>query len=196
MKYLRRFATYTAKAAVALSLIAGLAAYVFYMAFNLSNAYIIVSEGLKERVDYVLRLSGSEALEKYFTYDFILNDQTLKERRSGNDEFSYFDVNSYDYDLDIDSLRWHPLQKISYRLGSGESVTARGNITCTVTEKVKNISASRKREYSVGANGDTAQSATTPKWSGGRYEVTLVKIDGEWYIAKMVPDKEYRDPDF
>ena len=41
MKYLRRLAAFAAKKLVIITLIACLAVYAFYLAFNYSNAYII-----------------------------------------------------------------------------------------------------------------------------------------------------------
>ncbi len=191
MKYLRRAAVFLAKKAVLYTLVLSLVVYAFFMAFNLSNVYILVSEGLKTRVSVTLTRTGSSALNHYFSESFIDTDPVLSASKNGTDTYRYFDVSSFEYDVDLSSLRWRPLKTVSVENAvTHEKMTYHGIVTCTATENVTNIAGSLKREYAASAE---AIGPISP-WYSGRYTVTLVRIDGDWRIVSMVQDKNYQDP--
>ncbi len=191
MKYLRRAASFLAKKAVLYTLIGSLLVYAFYMAFNLSNAYIIVSEGLKTRVNVTLTRTGSAALYHYFTESFVETDPVLSASKQGTDTYRFFDVSSFEYDADISSMRWRPLKTVSVENPvTHEKTTYRGVVTCTVTENVTNISGSLKREFA----SEAESIGKISPWYSGRYTVTLVRDQGDWLIVSMVQDQNFRDP--
>ncbi|MBQ3669069.1 MAG: hypothetical protein II920_07575 [Clostridia bacterium] len=189
MKYLRRAAVYLAKHAVIFTIVISLIIYTFYMAYNLSNAYIIVSEGMEKRASVVLTKTGSDELDNYFTESFKSGDPTLAASKSGTDAFSKFDISSFDYDARISSLRWRPLKTVNVEDSKGQKTSYRGVITLTVTENVTNISGSVKREYTSDEAGEL------PHWNSGRYNVTLVKVNGDWLIVALEQDRSYQDPE-
>ncbi|MBQ3763185.1 MAG: hypothetical protein II875_14445 [Clostridia bacterium] len=190
MKYLRRAAVFIATRLVLITLILSLLVYAFYMAFNLSNAYIVVSEGLEKRVSVTLTRTDSAALNHYFTKSFIDTDPVLSASKHGTDTYRYFDINSFDYDVKISSLWWRPLKTVSVENpNTGERTTYRGVVTCTVTETVSNITGSLKREYASSGVGGLSH------WGSGRYNLTLVSVDGDWLIVAMEQDSSYQDPD-
>ncbi len=191
MKYLRRAALFLAKKAVLYTVILSLLIYAFFLAFTLSDAYIVVSEGLETRVSVTLTRTGSAALKHYFTESFINSDQVLSASRYGTDRYRYFDINSFEYDVDISSMRWRPLKNVSVEDPvTHEKATYRGIVTCVATEKVDNISGTLKREYA----SDAENIGPIDHWKSGRYTLTLVRIDGDWMIVSMVQDLSYQDP--
>ena len=191
MKYLRRAAVFLAKKAVLYTLVLSLLIYAFFMAYHLSNAYITVSEGLESRVSVTLTRTGSAALNHYFTDSFISTDPVLSASKNGTDTYRYFDISSFEYDVDISSLRWRPLKSVSVENpATHEKTTYRGIVTCTATENVSNISGSLKREYA----SDAEAIGSISPWYSGRYTVTLVRVDGDWLIVSMVQDKNFQDP--
>ena len=191
MKYLRRAAAFLAKKAVLYTLILSLLTYTFYMAFNLSNAYIVVSEGLEERVRVTLTRTGSTALKNYFSDEFVNVDIRLSKSRNGTDEYRFFDISSFEYDVKVSNLRWHPLRTHNVIDADGKIVqTYHGVITCTITETVSNISGSLKREYATDENKHEIE-----HWNSGRYDVTLGKVNGSWRVVSMVQDLNFRDPE-
>ena len=191
MKYLRRAALFLAKKAVLYTVLLSLLLYAFFLAFNLSNAYIVVSEGLRTRVSVTLTRTGSAALNHYFTDSFVNSDQVLSASRYGTDKYRYFDISSFEYDVDISSMRWRPLKNVSVEDPvTHEKTTYRGIVTCVATENVNNISGSLKREYA----SEAESIGPIDHWNSGRYTVTLVRVDGDWLIVSMVQDKNFQDP--
>lgn len=191
MKYLRRAAVFLAKKAVLYTLILSLLIYAFFMAYHLSNAYITVSEGLQARVSVTLTRTGSSALSHYFTGSFIDNDPVLSASKNGTDTYRYFDVSGFEYDVEISSLRWRPLKNVSVEdTVTHEKTTYHGVVTCTAKESVSNISGSLKREYASAAE----EIGSISHWDSGRYNVTLVRVDGDWLIVSMIQDKNFQDP--
>ena len=190
MKYLRRAAVYIAKHAVIFTLVLCLLVYSFYMAYNLSTSYIIVQEGLEKRASVVLTRTGSAELNNFFTDSFISSDPLLRASNSGTDIYRYYDISSFDYDVSISNMRWRPLKTVNVVNGvTGAKTTYKGIVTLTATENVDNINGSLKREY---ASEEIDESKL--HWNSGRYNVTLVKVNGDWLIVALEQDMSYQDP--
>lgn len=172
MKYLRRLAAFAAKKLLIFTLIVCLAVYVFYLAFNYSDSYIIVSEGLEKRVDVCLTREDPEVLSRYFTSDFLDSDPALKYAFSEASSYWFYNISSFDYKLKLERLRWSPL---------------RGTVSCVVTEYVSDINGSIKSEYA-----STDHPSIEP-WKSGRYTVTLIRDSKGWKIAGLKQDQLYKD---
>ena len=172
MKYLRRLAAFAAKKLIIFTLIACLAFYAFYLAFNYSNAYIIVSEGLQKRVDVCLTREDPTVLNRYFTPEFLDSDPVLAAAFSEASSYWFYNISSFDYDLKLQNLRWSPF---------------RGTVSCVVTEYVSDINGSVKSEYA-----STDHPSIEP-WKSGRYTVTLIRDSKGWKIAGLKQDQLYKD---
>lgn len=171
MKYVRRFAAFFAKKLVLFVLVAALLIYVFYMAYGMGDAYIIVNEGMEKRVRVCLTREDYTALNGYFTVEFLQKDPVLAVAVSEDSPYYAYSITDFKYQLDLSSIRWHPMDK---------------TIDCTVTEHVSDITGTSK----------TARADEIPAWKQGRYFVKLKKQkDGKWKITSIKQDMTYKDVD-
>ena len=173
MKYLRRFAAFFAKRLVILTLCVSLIVYAFYLAYNLGNAYILVTEGLEKRVDVCLTRDDYASLNNYFSASFLSADPVLAAAWSESSPYFFYDITSFEYEISLQRLRWHPRS---------------GTVTCIATERVTDISGKVRAEYASKAAPDIVP------WKSTRYTVTLHKqSDGVWKITGLEQDTAYKD---
>ena len=164
MLYFRRFVWFIAKNLVILCVILGMLACGFFMTMNLSNIYVVLEDGMEKRVDVMLTRQQAEELNKYFSADFLLADPALAGALNGQSAYVDYNITDYDYELTIEKAWAWPWDSYA---------------NCTVVERVPSISgnviASRRSEVS----------SRIPKWVGGRYDITLAKLNGQWKIVGM-----------
>ena len=164
MLYFRRFVWFIAKKLIILCVLLGMLVCGFFMAMNGANIYVVLNEGMEKRVDVILTRQQAEELNKYFHADFLLADPALEGALGGTSAYVDYNITGFEYDLKIEKLWAWPWDNYA---------------NCTVVERVPSITgsviSSRKNEVS----------ATIPSWEGGRYNITLVNINGTWKIIGM-----------
>ena len=164
MLYFRRLVWFIAKKLVLICIILGVLACGFYMAMNISNIYVVISDGMEKRVDVILTRQQAEELNKYFAAEFLLADPALEGSLDGTSAYADYNITGFEYDLKIEKLWAWPWDNYA---------------NCTVVERVPSISGnvilSRRNEVS----------SRIPKWQGGRYELTLAKTAGQWKVVGM-----------
>lgn len=164
MLYLRRLIWFIARTLIIVCVLAGMLVCAFYMAMNMSNIYVVLSDGMEKRVDVILTRQQAEELNKYFHADFLLADPALDGALNGDSAYVDYNITGFDYDLTIERMWAWPWDDYA---------------NCTVVERVPVITgtviASRRSEVS----------SRIPKWVGGRYEITLAKQSGQWKIVGM-----------
>ena len=164
MLYFRRFVWFVAKRLLALCIVVSMLACGFYMAMNMSNIYVVLKDGLQKRVDVILTRQQAEELNKYFNADFLLADPALAGALNGDSAYVDYNITGFDYDLKIEKLWAWPWDSYA---------------NCTVVERVPAITGS------VIASRRSEVSSRVPKWVGGRYDITLAKLAGQWKIVGM-----------
>lgn len=164
MLHLRRLVWYIASRLIILCIILGVMVCAFYMCLNTANIYVILSDGLKQRANVILTQEDAESLNFYFHADFLSTDPALEGAFDGTSVYDDYIISDFDYELKIEKLWAWPWDSYA---------------TCTVVERVPSITgeviSSRKSEASP----------TVPSWQGGRYDITLVKVNGSWKIIGM-----------
>lgn len=164
MKYIRRFMWYFASRVLLLTVVASILVCGFYMCMNIANIYIVLTDGLEQRVKVILTVSGAEDLNDYFHADFLNNDSALQGAFGGQSVFGAYNITDFDYVLNVESLWAWPWDE---------------NATCTVIERVPSITGtvlgSRKNEVDP----------TVPRWQGGKYQIYLTRSGGKWKITGM-----------
>lgn len=174
MKYVRRLMWFIASRVLLVTIVASILVCGFYMCMNSANIYIVLNDGLKERVNVILTAQGAESLNDYFHADFLNSDGALQGAFSGQSAFGAYSITDFEYVLTIDSLWAWPWDSTA---------------ACTVTERVPSITgsvlSSRKGEV------DDA----LPKWQGGKYDITLVRSNGKWKITGMKQTGIIVEPD-
>ena len=164
MKYVRRLMWFIASRVLIFTIVASLLVCGFYMCMNSANIYIVLTDGLKERVNVILKAEGAEDLNDYFHADFLNSDSALQGAFGGQSAFGAYSITDFDYVLTIEKLWAWPWDD---------------QASCTVTERVPsitgNVLSSRKGEVD----------SEVPKWQGGKYDITLVRSGGKWKITGM-----------
>ena len=163
MLHFRRLVWFIASRLIVLCILCGILVCGFYMCLNTANIYVILTDGLEKRVDAILTRQDAEKLGMYFHADFLSNDDALEGAFDGTSVYTAYNITGYDYDLKIEKLWAWPWDQYA---------------TCTVVERVSNIKGTVKSD----AQG---ASATIPSWQGGRYDITVVRQDGQWKINGM-----------
>ena len=173
MKYLRRLLQFTATRLIIFTVCASLVVCAFYIAFNLGNAYILISEGMEKRAVVAMTREDATALNGYFTGTFLNADPVLESAFSDSSPYLPYTITGYDYSISIENIRVWPW---------GDE------IICTVVEHMKDIRGNVKAAYASEVSGSPAA------WKSGRYELRLKKQgNGQWKISSIRQDANYKD---
>ena len=164
MLYLRRLVWFIATKLIWICIISGMLVCGFYMCLNTANIYVIITDGLEKRADVILTQEDAEKLNFYFHADFLSTDPALEGAFDGTSVYDDYTVTGFEYDLKIEKLWAWPWDNFA---------------NCTVVERVPSI------QGSVISSRRSEASPTIPSWQGGRYDITLVKENGEWKIIGM-----------
>ena len=136
----------------------------FYMCMNSANIYVVVSDGMDKRVEVILTQEDAAELNNYFHSDFLKADPVLNLAFTESSPYINYDITDYEHKLSIETLWAWPWDNTA---------------TCRIVERVPSITgkvlSSKKNEAS----------ATIPAWQGGRYDLTLVNVNGQWKISGM-----------
>lgn len=147
----------------AIALIVALMAFSFYTAMELSNIYIITTDGMQKRASAVLNQDVQDELIEYFTPAFLEKDELLN-----TDRYRDFTIRSFAYKIKVEWMWTLPWKDTG---------------TATVLERVPTIDAEMpKDKLPEGYKGEMP----VPKWEDYRYEVKLLRnADGRWYITDL-----------
>lgn len=151
---------------VAITAIISLLVLVFYLAMNTANIYLLLDDGMKTRAGVILTREDADELTSFFTDEFLLSDQTLSIGLSEQSPYVDYNITGYNYELTMEWMWAWPWENTA---------------TATIVEKVPRITGSvRSGSKSLVTAG--LISSTPPAWYGGRYTVTLRRINGQWKI--------------
>lgn len=154
---IRRSIWFIVRAVLLVSIMLGLAYAVFTEGMYISNMYIIVTEGMENRADNVLKNSADSELSQFFTEDFLQHDELLL----GG---SYLDwaVDSFDYRYEIKGISVLPWAKTGH---------------VKYVERIPTIVATPISDEVQGS---------VPPWTPMLYRVNLVKVEGRWLISSLM----------
>ena len=164
MLHLRRLVWFIATRLMLICILGGMLVCGFYMCLDTANIYVILNDGLQKRAEVILTQQDAESLNFYFHADFLSTDPALEGAFDGTSVYDDYTITDFEYDLTIEKLWAWPWDKYA---------------TCTVVERVPEI------KGSVISSRRAEASPTVPGWQGGRYDLTLVKNNGEWKIIGM-----------
>ena len=156
----RRSVFYFMRAILVLLAIGALSILSFVSGSRLSNAYILVNEGMTARAGNMLKNTPADELSVYFTPTCIQSD--ADERSACAEPYAAMSVSSYEYSLKISDLHILPWQVKTY---------------VDVVEQIRNI----KGTTSVEAGSGTS----VPDWTPRKYRLHLGKTDGRWMIESV-----------
>ena len=169
MSYLRKILSYIAGRMLLISFCAALVITCFYMALNMANIYIVITDGMEDRASMILTRDSKTDLDNYFRSEFLAEDGTLRVALSSSSPWTDYSITGYSYNCRISWMWTWPWEDVA---------------TATIMETVDDIAG-----YAVASSqslvNSGAISPTPPKWQGGEYTVTLTRVDGRWRIAGL-----------
>lgn len=169
MKYIRRFMWFLSSRLVIFTLIVGILVLVFYTCLNISNIYILLSDGMKARAQVMLTREDPEQLNNYFRAEFLTGDEALNLALGPSSPYVDYEITDFEYKLSIESVWCWPWQDTA---------------SATIVERIPKITGQVVSSRSEAVE-DGSLSATPPTWQGGRYEITLYRSNGQWKVAGM-----------
>lgn len=141
-------------------LVAAICVVAFISASRISNAYILVNEGMPLRADCILKGASPNEMAAYFTSDCINNDK--RQRETGAAPYAEATITSYEYSLSIAGLHLLPWHADPY---------------VTAVEQIRAIRGTMPTEAGT--------DAVIPEWTPRKYRLHLERIDSRWYIGSV-----------
>jgi len=136
----------------------------FFIAMDSTNAYVIASDGLKQRADVILGEEPSADLEDFFTTSFLASDPMLQ-----NTPYSEYTIYSYTYNVTLKSIWCRPWQNTA---------------TLVFEEYIPYINGTRTTDQTDAQGNPVIQEA--PAWPHTKYEVHCIKNSaGQWHVDSM-----------
>ncbi len=169
MKYIRRFMWFLSSRLVIFTLIVGILVLVFYTCLNISNIYILLSDGMKARAQVMLTREDPEQLNNYFRAEFLTGDEALNLALGPSSPYVDYEITDFEYKLSIESVWCWPWQDTA---------------SATIVERIPKITGKVVSSRSEAVE-DGSLPSTPPTWQGGRYEITLYRSNGQWKVAGM-----------
>lgn len=152
----RRSIFYFMRAIIVVLAVAALCVVAFISSARISNAYILVNEGMPLRADCILKNAAPNEMAAYFTSECINND--APQREIGAAPYQEAAVTSYEYSLSISGVHLMPWQADPY---------------VTVVEQIRAI------------RGSIPSGGSIPDWTPRKYRLHLERIDSRWYIGSV-----------
>lgn len=128
-------------------------------AYETSNLYVIVDEGMRVRANNIILPDDEEnqlLLRNFFTMDYINTAPKLSDKR-----YKGYPIESFAYNIDIDFMWPWPWKD---------------TITVDVEENIYSFKLKDVEE------NDEDKEVSVPEWDNGKKEVYLMKIDRSWKI--------------
>ena len=155
----RRSVFYFMRAILVVLVIGAVSILAFLSASRLSNAYILVNEGMTMRAECILKNASENDLAVYFTPSCIQNDAA--QRETGAAPYAGMTISSYEYSLKIQNMHilpWHV------------------NTYVDVVEQIRGIRGNVSSESGA---------ASIPEWTPCKYRLYLDRTDGRWLIESV-----------
>ena len=156
----RRSVFYFMRMILTLLLIGAVCILAFMSGTRISNAYILVNEGMSARADCMLKNGAESDLTSYFSLACIQDD--AEERQNNAAPYAAMTVSSYEYSLKIRDLHILPWQISTY---------------VDVVEQIRNVRGSFSAEAGSGSS--------VPDWTPRKYRLYLGKAEGRWLIERV-----------
>ncbi|MBC8532339.1 hypothetical protein [Gehongia tenuis] len=164
MKYVSRVLWFVVKNLFIIGLVIAVIVMAFSVAMDITNSYVLTTDGMKKRAEVVLQQEDSTELPKFFTTEFIEQDSLLNSGLYKN-----FKISDFDYEVNVEHL-WAWPWSDSAEATISERATVRGEM---------NKDAMTQEQI------DAGEKISPPTWEGGRYKVTLLRVDGKWKLDKL-----------
>lgn len=168
MDYIVRFLFALLKITLIAAIVLTLCVCGFKLAMNVSNIYILVSDGMAMRTAVVLGISQQDELPKFFSNACIQSDPVYLEQT-----YVDYEMTAFDSEVEISSLDTTPMAttaKVALKQ-KVNSVTGFLPVSKQTTEQLAN-----------------PNKIPAPQWTGNRnFELELTYMDDQWRITNVIP---------
>lgn len=153
-----RSLAYIIRSLLIVGLIVGALDFAFQTAANISNIYILTTDGLQKRANQIL-LGTTEELDKYFTERFLQRDTLLNANK-----FEGAGIRNFNHKLKVEWVFAYPWENTG---------------TATVVERVVGI-------VTDVPQSEEESTPELPEWVDAKYELKLIRDEeGRWHIDQM-----------
>ena len=156
----RRSVFYFMRTILTVLIVGALCILSFLTASRISNAYILVNEGMTLRADCILLNASETDLAAYFTVDCINDDAA--QRETSFTPYAGMTITSMEYSLKIRNMHIMPWQISTY---------------VDVVEQIRGIKGTVPAE--------SGSAAGIPDWTPRKYRLHLGRTDGRWFIESV-----------
>lgn len=140
--------------------------YVYFTALNITNVYVVASDGMHEIAAQALMQNESTELSNYFSQKIIDDKQYLLTQ-----EYSDCTIWDFKYKLKIEPFICLPISR---------------SITITATETINEIDGQAKKVDGV--------EQSIPAWDNAKYKITLSKNSkDQWIITNINKIEDLQD---
>lgn len=160
---------YLSKRLLALLLVVALCVCGFFVSMNISNMYVLITDGFKARSDYIMYGTGEAELDKFFSAYYL----SMGDYRDQRLVYKDYDITSYGQKVENSSLWTWPWQTTKVLYVNEAIYSIYGEISPAVMSRNDALLSGKLRP---------------PAYTGTRYRVTLVSKDGAWKIDSVEPD--------
>lgn len=169
MKYIRRILWFAASRLLMFSAVASVLILAFYLAMNASNIYLLLSDGMRQRTQVILTREDPETLNSFFRADFLKSDDALALGLSNQSPYINYKITDFESSVQLEWIWSWPWEDTAQATIVYRVPVIRGSVVSGKSALVKS----------------GVLSATPPVWQGGRYNMTLYRVNGQWKIAGM-----------
>lgn len=155
----RRSVFYFMRTILTVLIVGVLCILAFLSASRLSNAYILVNEGMTLRADCILKDASETDLVAYFTVGCINDD--AQQRETSAAPYAGMTISSIEYSLSIRDMHIMPWQINTY---------------VDVVEQIRGIKGSVPTESGA---------VSIPDWAPRSYRLHIGRTDGRWFIESV-----------
>lgn len=170
MKYLRRLMWFAASKMLIYTIIVAVLILAFYISMNAANIYVLLNDGLKQRMDVILTREDPGYLNTFFQADFLANDEQLQTALSPESAYLDYKINGFDTAVTLEWIWSWPWEDTAQATILFRVPSIRGTVVASKAALVR--------------NGQLA--AAPPQWPSGRYRMEIRRTGGKWKISKMV----------
>lgn len=169
VKYIRRILWFVASRLLIFSVVASVLILAFYLSMNATNIYILLNDGMRQRTHVILTREEPEALNSFFRADFLDSDEALALGLSSQSPYVNYKITGFESSVKLEWIWSWPWED-----------TAQATILYRVPSIQGSVVSGKSALVKSGV-----LSATPPVWQGGRYNMMLYRVGGQWKIAGM-----------
>lgn len=164
----RRSITFIVRTILIVAVIACVMLYAFFQAMNMSNLYILATDGMRERADAMLLDDADVELEEFFLKSCISDDARMHETAQ---KYEAYFIRGYEYKLTIESISVAPWSSAA---------------SMKIIERVTSIDGELPSDSWPEGTTEESDIIEPPAWEDSEYELKFKRDEsGRWFISEV-----------